>query len=101
MIVNRVYARSLRAVKTRRILRRPPIPTLSRWRGVDLQLAGRKAIVTGGSRGIGKAIAFELAREGAAVAVTARDAETLVYGGRDRPRDLQDDGTACVRRILE
>jgi 7-alpha-hydroxysteroid dehydrogenase len=36
------------------------------------QLAGRAAIVTGGSRGLGRAIALALAAEGAAVAVAGR-----------------------------
>jgi len=37
------------------------------------ELAGRVAIVTGGSRGIGRAIALELAKGGAAVALTFRE----------------------------
>ena len=39
---------------------------------MDFGLRGKKAIVTGGSRGIGKAIALELAREGVDVAIVAR-----------------------------
>ena len=41
---------------------------------MDLQLNGRKAIVTGGTKGIGLAIAQTLAREGASVAICSRDA---------------------------
>lgn len=44
---------------------------------MDLQLDGKAAIVTGGSRGIGKAIARELALEGVDVAIVARDTATL------------------------
>jgi 3-oxoacyl-[acyl-carrier protein] reductase len=41
---------------------------------VDLQLKGKKAVVTGATRGIGRAIADLLADEGADVAICARDA---------------------------
>src|SRR4051812_30944655 len=40
-------------------------------------LARKVAIVTGGSRGIGRAIAHRLARDGARVVVCARGAEAL------------------------
>ena len=44
---------------------------------MDLELTGKTAIVTGGSRGIGKQIARTLALEGVDVAIAARDLERL------------------------
>ena len=44
---------------------------------MDLGLAGRRAVVTGGSKGLGLAIAAELLGEGAAVAICSRNAAEL------------------------
>ena len=44
---------------------------------MDLQLTGKTAIVTGGSEGIGKGIALQLAKEGVDVAICARRMEPL------------------------
>ena len=44
---------------------------------MDLQMNGKTALVTGASAGIGKAIAFALAREGVDVAICARRKEPL------------------------
>jgi NAD(P)-dependent dehydrogenase (short-subunit alcohol dehydrogenase family) len=44
---------------------------------MDLQLTGKRAVVTGGSRGIGLAIADTLAAEGADIALLARDPARL------------------------
>ena len=44
---------------------------------MDLGLAGKKAIVTGGTRGIGRAVADLLAAEGCDVGLCARDAKQV------------------------
>ena len=44
---------------------------------MDLGLGGKRAIITGASRGIGRAIAETLAAEGASVAICARDGDAV------------------------
>ncbi len=60
---------------------------------MDLGLRGKHAIVTGGSQGIGKAIARELAREGVDVAIVARRKEQLEATAREL-------GAETGRRII-
>ena len=76
---------------------------------MDLQLTGKRAIVTGGSRGIGRAVALQLAAEGADVALVARDARALSATAAEvarhgtivvtRPTDTTDD--AGVRAMVD
>ena len=50
---------------------------------MDLRLEGKKALVTGGSEGIGKAIALGLAREGVDVAICARRPDALAAAAEE------------------
>lgn len=50
---------------------------------MDLGLRGKGAVVTGASRGIGRAIALDLAREGANVAICARGGDALRAAERE------------------
>jgi 3-oxoacyl-[acyl-carrier protein] reductase len=49
---------------------------------MELTLTGRAALVTGGSKGLGLAVARNFAEAGADVAILARDAETLAAARR-------------------
>lgn len=63
---------------------------------MDLQLAGKTAIVTGGSGGLGKAIARALAFEGANVVICARDGPRLAAAAEELSRDLASEVTAVT-----
>ncbi len=64
---------------------------------MDLKLGGRKAVVTGASKGIGAAVAEALAREGCDVVLVARDASAL---GAVKAR-LRTHGTAITTEVAD
>ena len=77
---------------------------------MDLELEGKRALVTGGSRGIGRTTALVLSREGARVAIAARERATLEEAAADigaragrRPVVIEADCTrvADVERMVK
>src|SRR5437762_8258750 len=50
---------------------------------MDLGLKGKVALVAAASKGLGRAVAHELASEGARLAICARDARTLEAAARE------------------
>lgn len=68
---------------------------------MELDLAGRSAIVTGGSQGIGRAITLELAAEGVDVMCVARGAENLretADKGADLPGRVETMAKDCTEK---
>jgi NAD(P)-dependent dehydrogenase (short-subunit alcohol dehydrogenase family) len=61
---------------------------------MDLELGGKRALVTGGSKGIGKAVARQLLREGARVVIASREAAPREAALRDLARDGEVHGVA-------
>ena len=61
----------------------------------DLPLAGMHAVVTGGSRGIGRAVALRLARMGASLTLLARDRANLFDTVQTLGDGIECDAQAC------
>jgi 3-oxoacyl-[acyl-carrier protein] reductase len=66
---------------------------------MDLGLAGRRAVVTGGSKGIGKAIAAELMAEGAAVVICSRHQDELDAAAVELVKQMPDGSAGSVRAM--
>ena len=64
---------------------------------MDLRLTGRRALVTGGTRGLGRAIVDRLVEEGCAVALCARSADVV----DETVRMLQDAGAQAFGRAVD
>ena len=64
---------------------------------MDLELAGRRALVTGGTRGIGRGIVGRLVEEGCAVALCARSGDAV----RATVSDLRASGAIAAGRAVD
>lgn len=64
---------------------------------MDLRLRNKNAVVTGASKGIGRAIALRLAEEGASVAICARGAAAL----RQTEEEIRDMGVTAFAQICD
>src|ERR1039458_2663162 len=72
------------------------------------RLLGKVAVVTGGNRGIGYAVASTLAAEGCSVVITGRDGATLAKSAAElrrllprRPNAHHDNGTKIVVEVCD
>jgi len=53
---------------------------------MNLGIKGRVALITGGSRGIGKSAALEMAKEGCDIAITGRNEADLAAAAKEIQR---------------
>ena len=58
---------------------------------MNLQLSGKRALVTGGSRGIGKAVAHALASEGVRVVICSRNLEEITKAATELSKSTSSD----------
>ena len=65
---------------------------------MDFGLKGKNALVAGGGRGIGKAIALELAREGSDVVIASRTADQLE---RTAQEISEETGQSVIPMVLD
>lgn len=68
---------------------------------MDLELGGKRAVVTGGSRGIGRAVARELAACGCSVVILARNADTLKKTADELSRETGASVTPIVTDVTD
>lgn len=64
---------------------------------MDLRLSGKRFAVTGGTRGIGRAVVEGLLAEGAVVALCARSSEVVT----DAQADLTTDGATAIGAAVD
>lgn len=68
---------------------------------MNTSLQGKVAVITGGSKGIGKAIAFALATEGARIAICGREELTLKQTRQELEDRLRTDVVAMKANLLK
>ena len=72
---------------------------LHHWSDIDVDLTGQRAVVTGGTSGIGKATAARLVQLGAEVNITSRSQDRADEAAAELNDDQEGDGVAIGRHL--